>query len=132
MSDCGVCLGGDYGDGEPYEWSECRYPRARKDHKCGECGRTIAKGEKYQRFSGKFDGELCDNVTCGQCAEIRDVFSCEAWPIWGELWCDVREVLFPQLTTACFAKLRTPEAREFLRAKWMEWKFRKEAARRRS
>jgi hypothetical protein len=125
MSECGVCLGGDFGDGEPYEFSEMRWPKARKEHKCGECGRTIQSGEKYQSFRGKCDGDFYHEITCHQCAEIREVFSCEAWPMWGELWNDAREVLFPVLTTACFAKLRTPEAREFLRAKWIEWKFAK-------
>lgn len=31
---------------------------ARKEHKCCETGRIIAKGEKYWRCGGKYDGEM--------------------------------------------------------------------------
>jgi hypothetical protein len=120
--ECGVCLGSDFGDCESYDFSTMKWPKARKEHKCEECGRAIAKGEIYQKFSGKFDGDMYHVETCAQCAEIRSVFSCEAWPMWGELWKDAREILFPRLNTACFAKLRTAEARELLRSKWAQWK----------
>jgi hypothetical protein len=44
--------------------------RARREHKCGECGRTIAKGEFYVRSSGKWDG-LCNSFKhCEHCAVL--------------------------------------------------------------
>jgi hypothetical protein len=37
------------------------------------------------------------------------------------LWPDMEEV-FGKLTTSCFDKLQTPEAKAELRRRWMEWK----------
>jgi hypothetical protein len=125
MSDCGVCIGGYDCDGYA-EIYETRWPKARKEHRCGECARVIPKGEVYQRVSGKFDGEFFDDITCSQCAEIRSAFTCterdQTGPPAGELWSDIKEMMFPHLTTACFDKLQTPEAKTFLRAQWMRWK----------
>lgn len=46
-------------------------PKARKEHQCYECGKTILKGEKYHRFSGKFDGEMFSFATCDDCEILR-------------------------------------------------------------
>ena len=41
---------------------------ARKEHKCGECGRTIAAGEEYRRTEGLFEGEGWNtNRVCHHC-----------------------------------------------------------------
>lgn len=40
---------------------------ARKEHKCSLCGETILAGEKYVRFSGKYDGQMFDqklHISC--------------------------------------------------------------------
>jgi len=123
MGDCGVCIGISYGDcdGTP-EVSNLRWPKARKEYRCCECERAIPKGEIYERASGKFDGEFYDQKTCEQCAEIRQSFSCEAPPPFGELWEEITDYLFPALTTTCFDKLITPQAKELLRVRWMKWK----------
>jgi hypothetical protein len=125
MSECGVCIGGYEHDGPP-EFFATRWPKARTGHKCGECRRTILKGEVYHRCSGKFEGDFFDDITCAQCAEIREAFTCagydETGPPQGQLWSDIEGVMFPHLTTACFDKLATPEAKAFLRRRWMEWK----------
>ena len=57
MSECGVCIGGYDCDGYP-DFSELEWPKARKDHRCVDCCQTIPKGTVYQRWSGKFDGEM--------------------------------------------------------------------------
>lgn len=123
MADCGVCIGTGYDccDGSP-EICETRWPRARKEHRCGECGATVRKGEEYQRISGKYDGEFFDEKTCIDCAEVRDAFTCEAPPIFGQLWADMKEFVFPALTTSCFDKMQTPRGKQFLREEWMKWK----------
>jgi hypothetical protein len=125
MSDCGVCIGGYDCDGYA-EFQETRWPKARKEHVCGECERKIIKGETYHRWSGKYDGEFFDDITCAQCAEIRAAFTCAEYdqtgPPQGELWNDIREAMFPRMTTACFDKLQTLEAKTFLRERWMKWK----------
>lgn len=52
-------------------WHES-YQRAKKEHKCGECHRAIAIGEKYWRVwavgsDGPFRGKWCDH--CGVAQE---------------------------------------------------------------
>jgi hypothetical protein len=123
MSDCGVCIGISYGDcdGEP-EICETRWPKSRKDRHCGECNRIIQRGETYQRCSGKFDGRFYDEVTCIGCAEVRDAFTCDVPPPFGQLWSEIKEFIFPHLNTSCFDKLDTPQGKQFFRTQWMKWK----------
>jgi len=45
-------------------------PTARKEHVCDFCGCKIKVGEKYSRFSGKYDGEMFDTVHHLLCSEI--------------------------------------------------------------
>lgn len=49
------------------------YPKARKQHRCCECGRAIAKGEKYRRVSGKWEGDLATYSTCRRCCYMHAV-----------------------------------------------------------
>jgi hypothetical protein len=44
---------------------------ARKFHKCCECHEEIKPGEKYERVSGKWEGEMSTIRTCLICAKIR-------------------------------------------------------------
>jgi hypothetical protein len=96
--------------------------RARKPHKCYECDRTIEVGETYQRCSMKCDGELGSYCTCLTCAEIRHAFYCEYETI-GDFWSQMRDYVFPEMTTGCLDKLKTPEAKKELLRRWNEWKF---------
>lgn len=122
MSDCGVCIGGDSDDGERPEFQDITNPKARREHRCCECERTIAAGESYQRYVGKFDGEMYCEKTCSQCAEIRSAFCCGGgWPFFGDLWGEMQDA-FPGLNSSCFDRLTTPEAKQFLRDRWMKWK----------
>jgi hypothetical protein len=41
--------------------------RAAKDHRCDECRRTIAKGERYHYSSGKWEGSITTNRACAHC-----------------------------------------------------------------
>ncbi|RLJ20013.1 hypothetical protein DJ031_06805 [bacterium endosymbiont of Escarpia laminata] len=57
-------------------------PKARKEHKCYECGGTIKPGEMYERVRAKWDGEMMVIKTCQDCVEIRDALSemeCFCW-----------------------------------------------------
>jgi hypothetical protein len=121
MSDCGVCLGG-----EPdcsVEFYEGRTVKARKSHKCYECGELIAMGTRYFKESGKWDGEFGSFETCLICAEIRTAFTCDGVICFGELWNEITDYLFPNMTTGCLEKLQTAEAKAFLVARWNKWKF---------
>jgi dUTP pyrophosphatase len=46
--------------------------RARKQHRCGECGQPIAVGDRYQYVSGIWDGSPDSHRTCIRCAAVRD------------------------------------------------------------
>lgn len=56
-------------------------PRARKPHKCGECCRTIAVGETYEKTVGVYDGRFDTYVTCMHCVAVREWLSkvCSGW-----------------------------------------------------
>lgn len=57
----------DCSDGpEFFEWSR---PKARKEHRCCECKRTIRVGETYERASGKWDGDFRTFATCKDCLD---------------------------------------------------------------
>ena len=96
---------------------------ARKDHRCTECGETILKGAKYEIVVGKWD-TINTFRTCLSCVEIRDHFACGNGWIFGQLWEDLRENFFPDMTAGgpCFEGL-SPEARGRLfelRLQWLE------------
>ena len=57
---------------------------ARKEHICGECGVEIQPGEKYERFTGKCEGDIFSAKTCLLCVEVRDCFCCSYY--FGAVW----------------------------------------------
>jgi hypothetical protein len=64
----------DYGDNPTIGWSE-KHRLSRKDHKCGECGRGIAKGEHYWYASGVCDGRGFSAKVCEHCHVVTDWLS---------------------------------------------------------
>jgi hypothetical protein len=38
----------------------------------------------------------------------------------------MRDYVFPEMTTTCYDRLKTPEAKVELQRRWAEWKFNKE------
>lgn len=48
------------------------WPTAQKAHRCCECSKAIAPGEKYQRVEGLWDGEWNTYKTCVSCARLRE------------------------------------------------------------
>lgn len=46
--------------------------RARKEHRCSECGRTIPAGETYYRADGLFEGRWDIYHTCAHCKVACD------------------------------------------------------------
>lgn len=53
--------------GEYNTFSRTVEPRARKAHRCDECGRTIEAGERYRRSSALFDGRFDEFKMCWHC-----------------------------------------------------------------
>ncbi len=123
MSDCGVCISGYEGDGECIGYRKV-IVRAGKQWRCCECGRVIPKKSRYELASWFWAGSdgSGNAKTCVICAEIADAFSCGGRYDNDSLWETMQEVAFPRLTTACFDRLKTPEAKAELRRRWMEWK----------
>ncbi len=60
-----------YCDCEMPEFYSNYSPTARKEHKCCECRGVIQAGEKYDYFSGKWDGEMSVFKTCSDCKLLR-------------------------------------------------------------
>lgn len=121
MSDCGVCVS-SYGDGDCTGY-RCVIVKAGQAWVCSECGAPIPKGTKYELASWFYgDGDGFGNAkTCLVCAEIADAFQCGGrWH--GECFWDDMESAYPKLTTACFDRLKTVEAKAELRRRWMVWK----------
>ena len=53
-------------DGYAYPYSEATR-KAKKEHKCGECCRTIKPGEKYWYATGLFEGDWFEAKVCPDC-----------------------------------------------------------------
>lgn len=70
------------GDYDPPSMFNETFPRARKDHKCCECGATISAGEVYQRVVGVWYNDFSWFKICSSCQDIRlwlhnqDVLAC--------------------------------------------------------
>ena len=47
------------------------FPKAKKEHKCSNCARTILIGEKYQKIKGVWDGEFSQYKICADCAKLQ-------------------------------------------------------------
>jgi hypothetical protein len=66
---------------------------ARKEHTCGECGRTIMPGEPYEVAGGLWDGDSWQtHKTCGQCvwARLWLLHECSGW-LFGKVREDLEE-----------------------------------------
>jgi len=118
MNDCACLYGG-------FESDECQFEnvttrRARKDHICIECGETISKGQHYEIYTTKFDGEVKSVKTCAICKEIRSALYCDGF-FFGQMWDDIRGQLFPRFTLACVEKLSTVAAKDMLTRRYREF-----------
>jgi hypothetical protein len=81
----------DYGDGTvTLIRDEVR--KARKQHGCSECGRTIDPGEKYRFEFYTFDGQRTSHRTCAHCQVVRGWLwdECGGW-LYGGVEEDFRE-----------------------------------------
>lgn len=120
MSDCGICITHDF-EGPADVWESINR-KARKQYRCCECGKTIEVGDTYELYSILYDGSWSKYKTCLVCAEIAAAFCCDG-RIFGTLWSDFHDCdIWQEITTACFDKLDTPEAKAELRRRWMRWK----------
>ncbi len=119
MSDCGVCLssGCDFDGNEFERGSVVNKTRV----KCCECEQFIPKGIEHEKARWRNDDMRWETAhTCPICAEIAWAFFCDG-RLYFCLWESLEQVA-SELTTACFNKLKTPEAKKELQRRWMDWK----------
>lgn len=110
MSDCS-CVYLDV-DNRPRCYTE-KMPIARKEHICGECGRKIEIGEKYENMAGIWEHGFDNYKTCIDCLSIRKEFFCDGWfygLIYEDLWEHISEV-DGQISADCILSL-SPRAKE--------------------
>jgi len=90
-----------------------RLARARKPHRCDECGDEIAIGQSYELNSGRWEVAWYRHRTCGVCQEIRAAFfSCGF--LLGMVWEDLKEHIQAfdgEVDAECLVGL-SPAARE--------------------
>lgn len=89
--------------------------KARKEHTCCECNRTIVCGEEYEMCKMLHDGTWRNYKTCGDCVSVRKSFFCHGWYI-GVIWDHIEEHISEidgQLSSECFENL-TKSARDKL------------------
>ena len=57
------------------EFYHIKHPKERKEHVCDLCGSKILLGQTYERYSGKYDGDMFDlKKYCLDCEKIIDAF----------------------------------------------------------
>jgi hypothetical protein len=123
MSGC-TCLY-DYGgfddcDVDGFQSAEMRTARTPKV--CVECRQPIQRGDRYERFSSKQDGEFFSKVTCAACTDIRAALYCGGF-YFGQLWSDIHTQIFARhgLTIECIDKLETTVGKEKLQSAWRQY-----------
>ncbi len=68
-------------EGEPPQCMRTVQRKARKDHVCCECGRTIEAGTVYEYTSGIWDHEPSSHKTCPRCVTLRAAMAkINGWP----------------------------------------------------
>lgn len=122
MSECTCAIDScdNYMDGPEVYRAEER--TATKEHRCGECRRTIEKGERLTVETGLWDGAWYTHKTCVDCLSIRTTFFC-TW-IYETLFDELRDYIQNvggNVPNACMLKL-TPAARskvfDMIRKEW--------------
>jgi hypothetical protein len=95
------------------------YPKAKKEHRCGECRRIIDVGENYLRIEAVYDGRFVTNKMCDHCEAAawayRDASDCCF--AMGSLWSDVADFIDDYDNEGPHDRLE--ELLSFAKAKWM-------------
>jgi hypothetical protein len=83
-------------DCEPAQIFNRIFRKARKPHKCCECGDEIVKGERYEYVTMLFDGRWSEYKTCLPCYHIGDDLGCRCYgdlyeAFWDAFGWDYRE-----------------------------------------
>ena len=110
---------------EGYEVYKKRTITSKTIHKCGECNRKIPVGEKYEVYTGVFEGDRYRHKTCSDCLSFRNNFF-GSW-MFESLWEDFRDNMDDcgwQVPEKCLSKV-TPATRakicEMIEDYWMDY-----------
>jgi hypothetical protein len=87
--ECSCVYPGDY---DPPDFTTKQIRKARKGHKCVECGCAISAGDRYEHSSNKYDYGIDVFKTCLDCISMREVFFCDGW-FYGGIWEQFNEYL---------------------------------------
>ena len=87
-----------------------RHVRARKVHRCCECGRAIQPGERYQKVIGVWDGRFDQFCRCSHCEAVAAKFN--------ELpcFCDSFRGLYEVINEGYLCDLREAETGDWMAA----------------
>ena len=96
-------------------------PVARKAHKCRECGRQIAAGERYHVERYLWEGKLHNHKTCAHCDVARQWLQAECG---GWLYGDVKQNLRELAVRAAHAVNTAGHVPLMRLAVGMKWKWR--------
>ena len=55
-------------------WVSSKVSRARKKHRCEDCGATVLPGQSYWRLFSVYDGKGSSSKSCVRCKAARKVF----------------------------------------------------------
>lgn len=90
---------------------------------CAKCDDEMPLIDDHHHSDGSVCVVMYCEKTCGVCAEIRSAFTCDegAGPAFGNLWSDLTDC-FRDLSTTCFDRLESVDAKKYLRERWMTWK----------
>lgn len=110
--DCSCTVSSDYyNDG--CSWGVREVMKARKDHVCCECYKTIKTGSSYFYHNCFGDGTISNHKVCQDCQTVIWQFFSDGW-IFGNIWEQLEYYLednwHDDLPSSCICKL-TPIAR---------------------
>ena len=77
--EAGACECDCWSDFERCQLERYGWVTARKSHHCEECRETIARGDRYWRHSGLFDGRWTTTHICVSCKRIAEDWVCDCW-----------------------------------------------------
>lgn len=117
--DCNVCL--DFGGEQADEFDQLEV-KTNRPYRCSECHEIMPTGTLHQLTQMVIEGERQNWRTCLICAEIRAAFSCGGEVVGGVFWETFAEGGFEEFSTGCLNRLKTPEAKAAMVARWQKWK----------
>lgn len=95
-----ACIDASY-DGDMPTFYNRKTVKARKEHKCCECGDIIKTGSEYEKAVGRWGKDFDVYKTCADCLSIGHAFFCGGWPH-SIMWEEISEYLYPG---ECLSKL---------------------------